>query len=303
MNEVDSLIVMATYNGGSWISAQLDSMQAQSRDNWQLLVSDDGSTDGTGELVRARADADSRITLLPGRGGSPGHVANFEYLLNWAAVYTCDAIFLSDQDDIWLPDKLARQRDDLTGGSVAACSDLALIDDTGMQPASFWQRMRLDSDISLHSHLTQNAVVGCSLAFRPRLLELALPFPQQLQNHDWWLALCALVTDGLYVNPGQLLQYRQHDGNTIGVTDRRNQWRRRGDILRRQGRIIESKAVAVDELVSRLEQARLAVPDELRFFTKAFRGRGRLARARALTGPFRPRSRSLLLVQLLALLR
>jgi len=298
-------IVMATLNGASWLPEQLASIQSQGHRQWTLLVSDDGSTDGTIDIVRRAASEDKRIQLLPFRGGSAGHVANFEYLLEHALQQGAGVVFLADQDDVWQPQKLAvllAIADANNGLPMAAFSNMELIDSHGNSLGSFLDTVNFNEKFGVDELLRQNYLAGCSMLVNAELLKLALPFPDNLENHDWWLGMCAAAVGHLAFSPEKLLRYRQHSGNTIGsgavYTQVSNLW----PILKRQRRVFEARLVAVMELTRRLRETGAAVPASLQAYESQLGDAKGWRKPLALaSSKYKPRSRALYLIQLLAL--
>lgn len=299
-------IVMATYNGAQWLPDQIRSIQCQTRDEWILLVSDDGSDDETVSIVKQAVTQDDRIRLLGSREGEAGHVDNFEYLLASALDLGAKTVFLADQDDVWECNKLdellvrmAERPDE----ALACFSDMELTDANGAALGSFLRTVKFDGRIDTRNLLRQNFLAGCSLGVNSELLELALPFPAKLENHDWWLGMCASVSNGLDFCPDKLVLYRQHEGNTIGAGSASIQARRIRPILQRQNRVFESKLSAVDELLNRLNSRDMKVPAHLIAYSRAFSTTSNPVRVfRFLFGSFKPRSAALCIVQLLAML-
>ena len=298
-------IVLATYNGERYLADQICSIQAQSLADWTLLVSDDGSTDQTLDIVRQVIRKDPRVVLLPPRDGRGGHVGNFEYLLDNVLQRGGDCVFLADQDDIWEPGKLETLLAIMEQGAgkiPAVFSDLEIVDSTGHRRGSFLQSSGLTGRYDMASILCQNFVVGCSLLVTVDLLRLALPFPRGLENHDWWLAMCAYALGQLAFSPEKLVNYRQHAANTIGSKNYRAQLTKLGSIVYRQRRVFESKIIAVDELLRRLQVADIQPPAALLVWQRQFAQAQRWGKPwQLLVSEFKPDSRPLLLVQLLAL--
>lgn len=219
-------VLMATYNGASHVREQVASIQAQTVPDWRLLIRDDGSTDGTRDILAELARQDDRISLIYDGGEAPlGVVQNFSRLLQLGQNTACDVFFLSDQDDMWEPHKLARQ---LAEFPDAGCepepwlvhSDLTVVDEH-LEPvhASLIRHMALESspERPLNYLLTRNFVTGCATACNRRLLEEALPVPGAAIMHDWWLAVVAAATGSIRCVPEPLVRYRQHIGNTLGA--------------------------------------------------------------------------------------
>ena len=283
---MSAVICMATCNGSRWLPMQLESLLAQTDSDWQLLISDDRSTDGTDRLLQDFERRDSRIQVLPPRSGLPGAAANFEYLLQ--EVQRCEpnaaCILLCDQDDFWEADKLALQRQALRSGH-GCYTDLALMDSRGAEIApSFLRQLRAPRRPAVSDLLAQNTVVGCSLALRPSVLELALPFPAGLMNHDWWLALCARTRGELLCLDRPLVRYRQHAGNVIGAFRPARQLFRLPALVERQHAVLCGQLVAVAVLVERLEMRGEEVPAALKNYLARVGSEKALARLAALAG-------------------
>ncbi len=136
-------------------------------------------------------------------------------------------IALSDQDDVWHPDRLARGVERLAGSSQQLVhSDARLVADDGetLLNATVFGYERRHRAPGLRELLYRNTVTGMTLLMRVRLARLALPFPQQSGlhfYHDLWLALLAEATGGVGLIEAPLVDYRQHSGNLIGAVDRR----------------------------------------------------------------------------------
>jgi glycosyltransferase involved in cell wall biosynthesis len=298
-------ILMATYNGERHLKAQIESIIGQSKIDWKLCCSDDGSSDQTLSLLTSAQSVDERIKLLPPRTGKKGHVGNFEYLLNYALEIGDDWIFLADQDDIWLPHKLQvllHLAECEAEPPMAIFSDLELIDEEGVSVGAFMSKHGLEAECSVAQLLRRNRTVGCSMLIRKELLELALPFPEKLENHDWWLGLCAAATEDLLYCAKKLVRYRQHSSNTIGAGASMSKLFSIQSIARRQRRVFESKLVAVEELMRRIEIRGNTVPKDLMAWHQQFASLEGWGRCRQLIrSEFKPDTKMLYLVQLLAL--
>ncbi len=229
-HEDEVTVLLATYNGARFISEQLESIAAQSHENWRLVVSDDGSADETLDIVRSFARRhSSRVTLLE-PAVSRSAKSNFLRLLAQEAPSPYFA--LCDQDDVWHPAKLAQM--------LAACqaaeaesprqpvltySDLRVVaDDRTTIDDSFLRRMRVDPHQRMFPGLlVENSIPGCAMLFNAALARLhreSLPRPENVIMHDWWLALLASATGAIRFVPDPLIEYRQHETNTLGAVDR-----------------------------------------------------------------------------------
>lgn len=212
-------ILMATYNGGKVVQAQLDSLAAQTHPDWHLVVSDDGSKDATRDILDHFAQAHpNRVTLR--QGPQTGFVGNFLSLLN-ASDPVSPWLGFCDQDDVWLPHKLAR-----------ATAWLASQDAT--QPALYCSRSWVcDADLTkLHlsvmfdrapgfaNALVENIATGNTVVMNRAATDLALHAAAHAGGvfaHDWWIYQLVTGAGGqVYFDPEPGVLYRQHGDNQVG---------------------------------------------------------------------------------------
>jgi glycosyltransferase involved in cell wall biosynthesis len=226
-------IVLSTYQGEAYLADLLASVRSQTFRNWTLLARDDDSTDSTRIILAKEASADGRVEVLPEDNKRLGAFANFALLLHTAYDRGADVVFLADQDDLWHADKLARLLDAMEDSSrqrteggrkeeplyvdpcLAYC-DARVIDGRGkLLAASFLKSTRLPYrvDQALPTLLGRSFVLGCACAVNRALLDFALPIPEQVASHDWWLALCAASVGEIVLVDAPLLDYRRHAGN------------------------------------------------------------------------------------------
>jgi glycosyltransferase involved in cell wall biosynthesis len=196
-------VCVAAFNGEKFIAEQLRSILSSER-VIEVIVSDDGSTDGTCSVVRALADPRVRLVAGPRQG----LIRNFESLLGRARG---DYIFLSDQDDVWLPEKIDLMMEALRDADIAV-SDCSVVD-AGLNvliPSFFLMRK---SGPGLVKNLIRNTYAGCCMAFRRSLLKAILPFPKNIPMHDWWIGIAAERTATPAFVPVPLVLYRRHGAN------------------------------------------------------------------------------------------
>ncbi|WP_102127275.1 glycosyltransferase family 2 protein [Deinococcus planocerae] len=223
-SQIDRQIVLATYNGERFLEQQLESILSQMGDRDELLVHDDGSTDGTRELLRRIAGQESMVRLLvhPPAGGPK---ENFAFLLGQTSARY---VYCADQDDVWMPGKLDRFEqviqfyESVYGEDTPLLvhSDLSLIDEAGSPISdSLWYYQAIDPRWGDHFNLimTQNAVTGCAMMVNRALLKIALPIPCQAVMHDWWLAMVACAFGKVVWLPEVTVLYRQHRDNNVGA--------------------------------------------------------------------------------------
>jgi rhamnosyltransferase len=220
-------IVLSTYNGGIYIAEQIESIRAQTERNWRLYVRDDGSSDDTRAQLARFAAGDPRIVVVSEGAGNFGAPASFGTLLSHAFARGEGYVFLSDQDDVWLPDKaalmlrVAVEHESRDGAHVPLLvhSDLRVVS-TGLEVVhhSFFELQQLDphEDTRPTRLLFRNAVTGCATLVNRALLQRALPFPR-VAMHDWWLAQCAALFGQIAFVAEPTVLYRQHDANFFGA--------------------------------------------------------------------------------------
>jgi rhamnosyltransferase len=222
----DLVILLSSFNGSKFIAEQINSIRRQSYAGWTLLVRDDGSSDNTVGIVESLAAADSRIGILRDAKGNLGPAASFGVLLARARDSGARYVAIADQDDVWLPGKLARELELLRDQEAAAGpalpllvhSDLAVVrEDLTLLHRSFleFQGIRHQTASPLARLLVQNFVTGSTVVVNRALLEAAVPVPQVIM-HDWWLALCAAALGRILYLPEATVLYRQHGSNAQG---------------------------------------------------------------------------------------
>ena len=222
-------ILLATYNGERFLREQIDSILAQDYKNLTILARDDGSSDRTLAILDEYAQRfPHRFRRLP--QGIPTGNAKDNFLLlmkSSTAPYVC----FSDQDDVWLTDKVSLAKEAMNrlesrwgpDRPLLSFSDLRVVDDAlRTLHKSFWKQAEInpDSILSLNGLLSQNVVTGCTAMINRPLLELALQMPEEASMHDRWIALLVSIFGKAEVVRSQTVLYRQHDRNVIGVQER-----------------------------------------------------------------------------------
>jgi glycosyltransferase involved in cell wall biosynthesis len=205
-------ITMATYNGGKYIYAQLESILKQLSESDEVVISDDSSTDNTIEIIKNFKD--KRIQLYEhNHFCSP--VFNFENALKKASG---DIIFLSDQDDIWLDNKVAVITKLLQSYNLVV-SDCVLVDESGGVLRDSFFKLR-DSGAGIIHNLIKNSYIGCCMAFNREILERALPFPNNIEMHDMWIGIIGEFFGKTYFCKEKLVKYRRHNDNASQTSEK-----------------------------------------------------------------------------------
>lgn len=206
-------VAMAVYNGERYLNAQIDSILRQLSACDELVISIDPSDDRSEEMVRHLAYYDKRIRVIEGTG--EGVIKNFENALSHV---TGDVIFLSDQDDVWLPEKLSvciqvfETNDTMLMMHDATLTDAELTVTNEQCYGSTFRK-------GIVRNLIKNKYIGCCMAFRKELLETVLPFPEEIPMHDQWIALVAEKIGKVeYINE-PLILYRRHRDTLTGVRE------------------------------------------------------------------------------------
>lgn len=203
---------MATFNGAEFLEEQLQSFLAQTRLPNELIVCDDGSSDATVDLLHAFRDrAPFKVQVLVNEKNL-GYAQNFSQALVHCSG---DIVFLSDQDDVWLPNKIEKMLDRFAHEStlqllihdLAFCkADLTPIGQTKIE------RMRNVFD------LEKQYVVGMATAVRREFLQQCLPVPKREGvSHDMWLHRCAAALEGKGIMQDVLALYRRHASNATST--------------------------------------------------------------------------------------
>ena len=214
-------VLMATYNGAKHLPQQLASIAAQDHGSWSLWVSDDGSSDDTPDIIRAFADAHPQRTIRLLDGPQNGAAANFMSLLCHPDL-PVGYVALSDQDDVWYPNKLSHALTALNDqqGAAIYSAQSRHIDGQG-HPIGHSRPHRGQPHFA--NALVQNRIAGHCAVLTPAALDLVRAVgPVDVPFHDWWLYLLMTGAGGtVVVQPDVVLDYRQHDGNVLGGNQRR----------------------------------------------------------------------------------
>ena len=207
-------VCIAAYQGERYIALQLRSILAQLSAGDEVIIVDDGSSDGTcGEIS---ALGDPRLVLMQNTKNQ-GVLRTFETALSRS---TGEIVFLSDQDDLWMPGKVNTVLDafDHDPSLMLTASDAILIDDIGNKIGDSYYARRGGFRSDLWSNVLICKFLGCTMAFRSALLRSALPFPHATRvHHDIWLGCVNALLKGKtkYISE-PLVAYRQHSTNITG---------------------------------------------------------------------------------------
>lgn len=201
-------IAMATYNGANFLQEQLDSFLSQTRQPDELVVCDDGSTDGTVSILENFSRNAPFDVLIYRNDTNLGYTKNFEKALS---ICSGDIIFLSDQDDVWFKEKVERvTREFLTNPIPCAIINDAEIVRKDLTPTGLTvagQLVTAGMDI-------EDLLLGCCIAIRRTMLPLIFPIPSHIHGHDGWINALVRVLHCRFFVPDVLQFYRRHESNT-----------------------------------------------------------------------------------------
>jgi len=222
------LIMMASYNGSEFLEEQIESIVAQSYQEWELWIRDDGSRDDTVDIVHAFCEKDERIKFISDGCSGAGACGNFSKLMD-RAKRESDAMYFSfsDQDDVWECEKISVQLETISklpfSEPALVFSNLCVVDtDLRVINKSFWDMEKIfpEKDVNLLSILGGNIVTGCTILMNRKALEMSSPVPSVAIMHDWWIALKVYLYGKVAYVERPLVQYRQHGKNDVGANRR-----------------------------------------------------------------------------------
>ena len=199
-------VAMATYNGEKYIKEQIETILKNLSDNDELVISDDGSSDMTVEIIKSFND--KRIKLID--GPKKGLKQNFN---NAIKNTSGDIIFLSDQDDIWMDNKVNIVVECFKlNNYILIQHDAIVVDENdNVLFESFAEHRKVKTGII--KNLIKNSYHGCCIAFRKELKKEILPIPDSIYLHDEWIGLVAELNGKTYFLNEKLMKYRRHSEN------------------------------------------------------------------------------------------
>ena len=200
-------IAMATYNGTQYLQAQLQSFLDQTRKPDELIVTDDCSTDETETIVREFAKTAPFKVEFHRNEKNLGYCGNFNAALMRA---TGDLVFLSDQDDVWFPEKIEHMIGvaERHPEALVVMNDAALTDEVLEEVGLTKMGQIRSAGISMDGF-----VMGCCCSIQRELLDLCMPIPVGFKGHDNWLVWLADGLRGKFVDDKVLQYYRRHESN------------------------------------------------------------------------------------------
>jgi len=202
-------VCIATYNGEKYIHQQLVSILSQLSANDEVIISDNCSTDSTGVVISSFDDPRIKFHTF----GERNLISNFENALSRA---TGDVIFLADQDDVWMVGKVARIMRELEIFDVVMTDCRVVDEQLNVLHDSLFEFTK--PRVGILRNLVKNPYTGCCMAFNRKVLDAALPFPNNLPMHDWWIGLVGEVVGSVKFIDEPFILYRRHSCNVSTLT-------------------------------------------------------------------------------------
>ena len=219
-------ILLATYNGERFLREQLDSLFMQTYGDFKIIAHDDGSTDGTLEILKEYQEKfHGKLNIIEDNISYKSSCKNFLNLIKYS---DAEYVMFCDQDDVWLEEKVRV--------SVEAISELENSDGQKLPAMVSSGAMLADENMNeivcdetklatycprtdFASLLVQNYFMGCTMIFNRELARLVKTQADYIEMHDWWVALLAAGTGKIGIVDKKLMKYRQHGKNVVGATD------------------------------------------------------------------------------------
>jgi len=225
MHKSSVIILMATYNGSLYVEEQIQSIIDQTYSDWELIIRDDGSTDNTVEIVKSYLKIDNRIKFIKTISNYKGACANFSNLYSWMKLNRSEHyVMFSDQDDIWMENKIQVSIDVLKRvecGSnnipFLAYGNLDLVNELG-KPID--HSLGLSDHLAINTLIAQNCAFGCTMIMNKQLVDKITNIPETIENHDYWIALSAASFGKAHYIEQKLIKYRQHSQNVTNQKHR-----------------------------------------------------------------------------------
>ncbi len=211
-DQVKISIALCTYNGARYLREQLDSLLNQTYRNLEIVAVDDCSSDESAAILSEYAQRDSRLQVYV-NAVNRGLKNNFS-----SALQKCTGAYIApcDQDDIWMPEKLATLLNMIGYHTLIYCDSELVAANGASLGVKASDRVTTLSTNDPAAFVFDNCVSGHAMLFRRELLDQALPIPDEF-FHDWWIAACAAARGGIVYYPQALVKYRQHASNITNM--------------------------------------------------------------------------------------
>lgn len=209
-------VLLSAYNGSKFLQQQLNSLYEQTYPDIRILVRDDGSSDSTRSILESE-QSKGRIDILEGHHNL-GPALSFFELLRCAALTGTKYVAFCDQDDVWLPNKIAHAVSALAVAAdccpVLYCSRLEIVDEH-LKHIGYTE---IPAKIGFGNALVENVTVGCTIVLNRKAIDLICGnLPSKVLIHDWWCYLAISCFGKVIFDNSIDIKYRKHGSNTIGM--------------------------------------------------------------------------------------
>jgi glycosyltransferase involved in cell wall biosynthesis len=263
----ETTIVLATYNGEKYLVDFLDSLRAQSYQNFDIVVSDDCSTDNTISIIES---FHGKLNISISRNQmNIGPSLNFSRAMETA---TGNFIAFADQDDVWQSNKLMSMVELIKAldneQPALVFSDLEIVDEKlNTISDSFFASKKSSACRHIGDFIISNHIPGCSMLINQPLRKLGLPVPSEFKMHDWWFAMVAAAFGTIRFLDKPMVRYRQHGGNAIGA-DIKTKETTRSKLLR----LAASPLAIIQKRISILQSQAQTINNNITAFSDRFYG-------------------------------
>lgn len=222
------LIILSTYNGSQYLPEFLASLEAQTYQDWNLIIRDDGSKDSTLSILREfQQHYPDRVDILQD-GMNVGAKVSFGKLIESALENPeWKYLMFADQDDVWMSDKIVLTRSKMKSMAKKFANDVPLLVHTDLSVTdeklhilaqSMWSYQNINPHLdTFNFFITQNRITGCTMMINRPLAQLAVPVPNEAIMHDWWISLIASAFGHIGIVSQPTILYRQHGSNDTGA--------------------------------------------------------------------------------------
>jgi len=232
-------VLLSTYNGERYLRPLLESLLSQEYRNIEILIRDDGSSDGTVRLLEEYALRCKKVKLI--KGENLGVIRSFFELLRLSSP-DVDYLAFCDQDDVWEKDKINRAVDFLNllpeELPLMYCSRVFITDEQ-LNVAGISRIPRRGP--SFGNALVENIAPGCTMVINKVARDLILletPNFENIRMHDWWIYLVISAFGKVFYDEKPTVLYRQHAANVVGIKiGLAAQWQARFRRFRKYGRL------------------------------------------------------------------
>ncbi len=213
-------VLLASYNGEKYIAKQIKSILDQLSSSDELIISDDGSTDQTIEIITSFNDPRLSIIEGPREGINANFISAYENA-------TGEAILFSDQDDIWLPGRAQLYRHKLVNHDFVICDAEIIDEQDNILARSYFSKNQTPK--TFIGSFIRCRTLGCCIGFRRDAIgeRLEIYSDYNILPFDYSLTLLSLFYFKVYFTKKAYHQYRRHNTNYSegGEKSKNSLWR------------------------------------------------------------------------------